>query len=107
MFRLLGQPGLRERRGHGGSLAGLRLDAGVAGDVVREALQGLPQAGPAERRAVQVADQRTNEIVRAGLGLADKLEVLLDVSFCAVLEVPLRDVNLERQPEQELREVVV
>ena len=69
----------RDRRGKRELVdVGEEADARPAADVFREALQRLGQAGASERRAVQVTDERTHELVRLILRLADLLEVTLD-----------------------------
>jgi len=85
----------------------VEADAGVAADLVRERLEGFGQAGRAEGRSVQFADDRPDAVGGLLLGLLDLLELISEIIELLFVEHLACDVYLEREPEQDLREVVM
>src|SRR5439155_720344 len=85
----------------------VELNVGFTPDLIGEGLQGLGQALGAQRRTVQISDQRADAIGGVLLGLADLVELVADLRQVALLEKLPRDVDLNRKAEQHLRQVVV
>ena len=56
---------------------------------------------------MQISDQGADAVRRLLLRLADLVELHADVFGLALLEKLARDVDLDRQPEEHLREIVV
>ena len=56
---------------------------------------------------MQISDQGADAVRRLLLRLADLVELHADVFGLALLEELARDVDLDRQPEEHLREIVM
>ena len=82
-------------------------NVGLARHLREEPTDRLSETGAPQWRPVQVSDQGADTFGGAVLGLLDLEEQLLGVIDLAGFEVAARDVHLDREPEQELREVVM
>jgi hypothetical protein len=82
-------------------------DTRVAADLIRERLEGFGETASAEWRPVQVADQGADPVGRLLFGLSDLLELLADLGDVALLKELAGDIDLDREAEQDLRQVVV
>ncbi len=76
-------------------------------DFVGERLERLGEPLGTERRAVQVADERPDAIRGLLLGLPDLVELFRDLAQLALVHELARHVDLDRQPEQHLGQVVM
>jgi hypothetical protein len=85
----------------------MEADRRVPADLIRERLEGFGESLCAERRSVQVSDQRADAIRRLLLRCADLVELRAHVVDLSLLEELARDVHLDREPEEDLREIVV
>ena len=56
---------------------------------------------------MQVPDERADPVRRLLLRIADLLELLLQIHVVALVQKLARDIDLQAQPEEDLREVVV
>ena len=83
------------------------VDVGIATDLVGERLECLGEPLGPQRRPVQVSDQRTDAVGGLLLGLADLLELIANRRDVVLLEELARHVDLDREPEEHLRQVVV
>jgi len=81
----------------------VEADAGVAADLVGEGLERFGQSGRAKWRSVQVADQRPDPVRGLLLGVLDLLELIAELFEVLLVEHLARYVDLEREPEQNLR----
>src|SRR3990170_3605739 len=79
----------------------------VSGGLSDEAVERLGQAGAPERRTVQVPDEGPDAIRGPVLRLLDLLERELGLVELPCRQVPSGDVDLDREPEQVLRQVVM
>ena len=86
---------------------GVESDVGFARHLDEEPADRLSQTRPPERRSVQVSDQGADAVGGSVLRLLDLEQELLGLVDLARVEMPARDVDLDREAEQELREVVV
>jgi hypothetical protein len=75
---------------------GVEPDVGLSSGLCDEAAEGFPKSRATQRRSVQVADQRTDPIGRAVLRLLDVGKHFLGLGHLARVEVPTRDVDLDR-----------
>src|SRR4029453_12804862 len=82
-------------------------NVGLARHLREEPTDRLSETGAPQGRPVQVSDQSADTFGGAVLGLLDLDEQLLRVIDLAGFEVATCDVDLDRQPEQELREIVM
>jgi len=97
----------RDRPGHVDLVdIGMELHV-VARHVDQEAPDRLPQPGTPERRAVQLSGQGAHALRGPVLRLLDLHQELLGLADLARVEMPPRYVDLDRESEQELREIVV
>ncbi|HET9249155.1 MAG TPA: hypothetical protein VFP13_04340, partial [Actinomycetota bacterium] len=100
-----------EQGDRGGKLDVLHVpveaDGRVAADLVGERLQRLGEPLRPERRTVQVSDQCSDPVGGLLLRLADLVELSRDVFDLALLEELPGHVDLDREAEQDLREIVV
>ncbi|HET8527074.1 MAG TPA: hypothetical protein VFM81_10635, partial [Actinomycetota bacterium] len=79
----------------------------IAREVDQETPDRLSQTRAPERRSVQVSDQGANAIRGSVLRLLDLEQKLLGLIDLAGPEMPPRHIDLDREAEQELREIVV
>ena len=85
----------------------MEADRGILADLVRERLECFGEPPRSERGSMQISDQGADAVRRLLLRLADLVELHADVFGLALLEELARDVDLDRQPEEHLREIVV
>ncbi|HEX6331437.1 MAG TPA: hypothetical protein VF129_09165, partial [Actinomycetota bacterium] len=86
---------------------GVELHVGVPARLCDEAVDRLGNAGSPQRRTVQVPDQCADPIRGSVLRLLDVTEESLRFLQFAGIEMAARHVDLDREPEQKLREIVV
>jgi hypothetical protein len=82
-------------------------DPCVTPHLVDEGLERLRETPRAERRTMQVADQRSDAIRRLLLGVLDLGKLPVELGKIPFVEKLLGDVNLQGETEQDLGEVVV
>jgi hypothetical protein len=85
----------------------MEADRGILPHLVRERLECFGEPFRSERRPVQISDQGTDAVRRLLLRLTDLVELRADVVGLALLEELARNVDLDRQPEEHLREVIM
>lgn len=85
----------------------MEADRRIATDLIGEGLECLGEPPCAERGPMQVPDERPDPVGRLLLRVADLVELCGDVLRLALLKELASHIDLDRKPEQHLREVVV
>jgi len=102
---------IHEQRDGSGELyvrhVAMEADGGIAADLLGEGFERLRKSLRPQRGSVQISDECPDAVRRLLLRMTDLVELRSDVFRLPLLQELTRDINLDGESEQHLREVIV